>query len=151
MKSFVKDVIDKLPTIQARENNFGKLISNLTKQGLKANEEERTILDNKVKIIEMLRNKEQLMAIKKLVKDRTIQNFSKDDMSRLLEKGLSTHESDEKALEDSIDKLKDAITADSKTVEDFIQEVNNKAKEMKPSSKVKESNSEQVDGNNITK
>lgn len=147
----MKDVIDKLPTIQARENNFGKLISNLTKQGLKANEEERTILDNKVKIIEMLRNKEQLMAIKKLVKDRTIQNFSKDDMSRLLEKGLSTHESDEKALEDSIDKLKDAITADSKTVEDFIQEVNNKAKEMKPSSKVKESNSEQVDGNNITK
>ncbi|WP_246433104.1 hypothetical protein [Wolbachia endosymbiont of Spodoptera picta] len=147
----MKDVIDKLPTIQARENNFGKLISNLTKQGLKANEEERTILDNKVKIIEMLRNKEQLMAIKKLVKDRTIQNFSRDDMSRLLEKGLSTHESDEKALEDSIDKLKDAITADSKTVEDFIQEVNNKAKEMKPSSKVKESNSEQVDGNNITK
>ncbi|MFL3876712.1 hypothetical protein wTkk_000632 [Wolbachia endosymbiont of Trichogramma kaykai] len=29
--------------------------------------------------------------------------------------------------------------------------MNNKAKEMKPSSKVKESNSEQVDGNNITK
>ncbi|OCA06589.1 hypothetical protein [Wolbachia endosymbiont of Trichogramma pretiosum] len=72
-------------------------------------------------------------------------------MSRFLEKGLSTHESDEKELEDSIDKLKAAITADSKTVEDFIQEMNNKAKEMKPSSKVKESNSEQVDGNNITK
>ncbi|MFL3876711.1 hypothetical protein wTkk_000631 [Wolbachia endosymbiont of Trichogramma kaykai] len=104
VKSFVKDVIDKLTTIQARENNFGKLISNLTKQGHKANEEERTILDHKVKIIEMLQNKEQLMAIKELVKDRTIQNFSKDDMSRLLEKGLSTHESDEKALEDSMDK-----------------------------------------------
>ncbi|OCA06590.1 hypothetical protein [Wolbachia endosymbiont of Trichogramma pretiosum] len=72
VKSFVNDVIDKLTTIQARENNVGKLISNLTKLGLKANEEERTTLDNKVKIIEMLQNKEQLMAIKELVKDRTM-------------------------------------------------------------------------------
>lgn len=151
VKSFVKDVIDKLPTIQARENNFGKLISNLTEQGLRANGEERTILDNKVKIIEMLRNEEQRSAIRKLVKDGDIKEFSKKDMERLLQKGLSTHESDKEALEDSIEELKAAITSDSKTVEDFIQEVNNKAKGMKPSSKVKESNSEQVDGNNMKK
>ncbi|NUX01805.1 hypothetical protein GO685_04980 [Wolbachia endosymbiont of Madathamugadia hiepei] len=25
IKSFVKDLIDKLPTVQARENNFGRL------------------------------------------------------------------------------------------------------------------------------
>ncbi|WP_179949522.1 glycine zipper family protein [Wolbachia endosymbiont of Leptopilina clavipes] len=128
VKSFVKDVIDKLPTIQARENNFGKLISNVTKQDLKATGEERTILDNKVKIIEMLRNEEQRSAIRELVKDGDIKEFSEKDMERLLQKGLSTHESDEKALEDSIEELKAAITSDSKTVEDFIQEVNNKAK-----------------------
>ena len=144
VKSFVKDVIDKLPTIQARENNFGKLISNLTKQVLKANDEERTILKNKVQIIEMLQNEGQRSAIQELVKDREIKEFSKQNMNKLLEKGISTHESDEKALEDSIEELKAAITSDSKTVEDFIQEVNNKAKEMKPSSKVKNPSSEQV-------
>lgn len=152
VKSFVKDVIDKLPTIQARENNFGKLISNLTEQGLRANGEERTILDNKVKIIEMLRNQEQKSAIQELVKDGTIKNFSEKDMERLLQKGLSTHESDEQSLKELMKKFQSAIMAiGNNKIEEVEKKVNEKVAAMKPSSKVKESNSEQVDGNNIAK
>lgn len=152
VKSFVKDVIDKLPTIQARENNFGKLISNLTEQGLKANDEGRTILDNEVKIIEMLRNQEQKSAIQELVKDGTIKNFLEADMSRLLEKGFSTHESDEQSLKALMEKFQPAIMAiGNNEIEEVEKKVNEKVAAMKPSFKVKESNSEKVDGNNMKK
>ncbi|WGJ62367.1 glycine zipper family protein [Wolbachia endosymbiont of Frankliniella intonsa] len=152
VKSFVKDVIDKLPTIQARENNFRKLISNLTEKGLRANGEERTILDNKVKIIEMLRNQEQKSAIQELVKDGDIKEFSKKDMERLLQKGLSTHLDDQKPFDDLIDKFQPAIMKfGNDKIEELEKKVNEKVAAMKPSSKVKESNSEQVDGNNIAK
>lgn len=152
VKSFVKDVIDKLTTIQARENNFGELISNLTERVLKANDEERTIPDNKVKIIEMLRNQEQKSAIQELVKDGTIENFLEADMSRLLKKGLSTHESDEQSLKELMEKFQPAIMAiGNNEIEEVEKKVNEKVAAMKPSSKVKESNSEQVDGNNMKK
>lgn len=144
VKSFVKDVIDKLPTIQARENNFRKLISNLTEQALNATGEERTILDNKVKIIEMLRNEEQRSAIRELIKNGTIQNFSEDDMKKLIEKGTSTHESDQKALEELMEKFQPEIMAIGNNIEDVEKKVNEKVEAMKPSSKVKESNSEQA-------
>ncbi|WP_265022104.1 hypothetical protein [Wolbachia endosymbiont (group A) of Icerya purchasi] len=92
VKSFVKNIIDKLPTIQARENNFEKLKNDLMKQHYKnANQEEKTTLDNKLKIVEMLQNEEQRSAIKELVKDGTIQNFLEDDMSRLMNKGLNAN------------------------------------------------------------
>lgn len=147
VKSFVKDVIDKLPTIQARENNFGKLISNLTEQGLKANDEERTILDNKVKIIEMLRNQEQKSAIQELVKDGTIKNFLEADMSRLLEKGFSTHESDEQSLKELMEKFQPAIMAiGNNEIEEVEKKVNEKVAAMKPSPKVENPSSERVSG-----
>lgn len=158
VKSFVKDVIDKLPTIQARENNFGKLISNLTKQDLKATGEERTILDNKVKIIEMLRNEEQRSAIRKLVKDGDIKEFSEKDMERLLQKGLSTHREDMEKPQDKkepekkkfstlMDEFQSAImNFGNDDIEKVIEKVNEKVAAMKPSSKVKESNSERVSG-----
>ncbi|WP_265041848.1 glycine zipper family protein [Wolbachia endosymbiont (group B) of Melanostoma mellinum] len=63
VKSFVKNVIDKLPTIQARENNFEKLISNLMEKNLEADEGKRTMLSNEIKIIKMLQNQEQQSCI----------------------------------------------------------------------------------------
>ncbi|BET33081.1 MULTISPECIES: glycine zipper family protein [Wolbachia] len=145
VKSFVKDVIDKLPTIQPRENNFGKLISNLTKQGLKANDEERTILNNKVKIIEMLRNEEQRSAIQELVKNGTIQNFSEADMIRFLEKGLSTHEEDMQKLLDLMKNFLHAIMdSGNNKIEKVEKIVGDKVKQMEPNSEVKNPSSERV-------
>lgn len=101
VKSSYKDLIDKLPTIQARENNFDKFKNNLSgriieigtaqKREETGEDETKNNLSNMLEVVKILQNKEQLMAIKELVKDGTIQNFSEDDMSRLLEKGLSTH------------------------------------------------------------
>ncbi|WP_225538322.1 hypothetical protein [Wolbachia endosymbiont of Mansonella perstans] len=45
----------------------------------------------KAKVIEVLQNKEQRSAIEKLVEEEEIKDFSKEDMKRLVEKGLSTH------------------------------------------------------------
>ncbi|WP_353287250.1 glycine zipper family protein [Wolbachia endosymbiont (group B) of Gerris lacustris] len=92
VKSFVKDVIDKLPTIQARENNFDRLRSELLAgiaddSKLKAGQSVEDA-KNQNKIVEMLQNQEQKSVIQELVKNGTIQNFSEDDMSRLLNKGL---------------------------------------------------------------
>ncbi|WP_143689351.1 hypothetical protein [Wolbachia endosymbiont of Nilaparvata lugens] len=149
MKSFVKDVIDKLPTIQARENNFGKLISNLTKQGLKATGEERTTLNNKVKIIEMLRNEEQRSAIQELVKNGTIQTFSEDNMSRLLNKGLSTHLDDQGALEELMNDFQSAIMFIGSDIEDVEKKVNEKVEAMKPSSELGIPSPERASGEGI--
>ncbi|MCA7010531.1 glycine zipper family protein [Wolbachia endosymbiont of Tribolium confusum] len=133
VKSFVKDVIDKLPTIQAKKNNFKKLISNLMEKNLEADEGERTTLSNEIKIIKMLQNKEQLMAIKELVKNGKIQDFS--EINKLLEKGFSTHESDEKALKEFMEKFQPAIMAiGNNKIEEVEKKVNEKVEEMKPSS-----------------
>ncbi|QJT94363.1 glycine zipper family protein [Wolbachia endosymbiont of Diaphorina citri] len=145
VKSFVKDFIDKFPTIQARENNFGKLISNLRKQVLKANDEERTILKNKVQIIEMLQNEGQRSAIQELVKDREIKEFSKQNMNKLLEKGISTHEEDREKLVGFMSEFQPAIMAiGDNDIEKVREKVNEKVKQMKPSPEVKNPSSERV-------
>ncbi|WP_353284729.1 hypothetical protein [Wolbachia endosymbiont (group A) of Lasioglossum fulvicorne] len=66
VKSSYKDLIDRLPEVQRRENNFEKLISNLMEKNLEADEGERTMLSNKIKIIKMLQNQEQLAVIGQL-------------------------------------------------------------------------------------
>ncbi|WP_264682845.1 MULTISPECIES: hypothetical protein [unclassified Wolbachia] len=151
VKSFVKDVIDKLPTIQARENNFDKFKNNLyeriietdtvqTQEGIKNN------LSNNLKMVRMLQNKEQLMAIKELIKDRTIKNFSEDDMNKLLEKGLSTHESDEQSLKELMEKFQPAIMAIVSEIEEVERKVNDKVNTVKPGPEVKNPSAEQVNG-----
>ncbi|WP_353283854.1 hypothetical protein [Wolbachia endosymbiont (group A) of Lypha dubia] len=69
VKSSYKDLIDKLPEVQRRENNFEKLISNLMEKNLEADEGERTMLSNEIKIIKMLQNQEQLAAIGQLIRE----------------------------------------------------------------------------------
>ncbi|MFP3027094.1 MAG: glycine zipper family protein [Wolbachia sp.] len=124
VKSFVKDVIDKLPTIQARENNFDRLRSELL-AGIADNSKlkvKQIVEDakNQNKIVEMLLNEEKRSAIRELVKDGTIQNFSEDDMSKLLEKGLSTHEEDMQKL---LDLMKDFLPAIMAIGNNKIEEV----------------------------
>ncbi len=67
VKSSYKDLIDKLPEVQRRENNFEKLISNLMEKNIEADKGERTMLSNEMKIIKMLQNQEQLAAIGQLI------------------------------------------------------------------------------------
>lgn len=139
VKSSYKDLIDKLPTIQARENNEET-----------GEDETKNNLSNMLEVVKMLQNKEQLMAIKELVKDGTIQNFSEDDMSRLLEKGLSTHLDDQEALDDLINKFQPAIMAIGSDIKEVEQKVNEKAQEMKPYSQVDSPSPERVSGEGIT-
>ncbi|MDG7053672.1 MAG: hypothetical protein LKM45_07500, partial [Wolbachia endosymbiont of Alcedoecus sp.] len=103
IKSFVKDLIDKLPTVQARENNFGRLHEKLFQSIISEKEGETKSVRDKAIVIKMLQNEGQRSAIKELIKDGTIQNSSEDEMKRLMEKGLSTHETDMKALEELMD------------------------------------------------
>ncbi|MDM8335170.1 hypothetical protein [Wolbachia pipientis] len=85
IKSFVKNVIDKLPVIQVRgrDENFYKLYQELSQHALHAESEEMKNIQDKAKIIEMLQNEEQRSAIKELVKARVIQSFSEENMKRL--------------------------------------------------------------------
>lgn len=154
VKSSYKDLIDKLPTIQARENNFDKFKNDLSgriieigtaqKREETGEDETKNNLSNMLEVVKILQNKEQLMAIKELVKDGTIQNFSEDDMSRLLEKGLSTHLDDQEALDDLINKFQPAIMAIGSDIKEVEQKVNEKAQEMKPDSQVDSPSSEQA-------
>uniref|UniRef100_A0AAU7YMC5 Glycine zipper family protein n=1 Tax=Wolbachia endosymbiont of Oeneis ivallda TaxID=3171168 RepID=A0AAU7YMC5_9RICK len=148
VKSFVKDVIDKLPTIQTRENDFNRLHSELLagiadNTKLKAGQSIEDA-NNQSKIIKMLQNKEQLMAIKELVKDGIIKNFSKDDMTRLLNKGLSTHLDDQGVLEELMGKFQPEIMAIGSDIKEVEQKVNEKAQGMKPVPQLDSPNSEQV-------
>uniref|UniRef100_A0A3B0J8C9 Glycine zipper family protein n=1 Tax=Wolbachia endosymbiont of Aleurodicus dispersus TaxID=1288877 RepID=A0A3B0J8C9_9RICK len=150
LKSFVKDVIDELTW---EKTNFSRLEKEFIYDMVyPANAEESKEAQNKIRIIKMLKNEEQRSAIQELVKNGTIQNFSEADMIRLLEKGLSTHEEDMQKL---LDLMKDFLPAimdsGNNKIEKVEKKVNEKVAAMKPSSKVKESNSEQVDGNNMKK
>ncbi|QOD38277.1 glycine zipper family protein [Candidatus Wolbachia massiliensis] len=149
IKSFVKNLIDKLPTFQNRNNNFYKLYQELSQlivdtYGSEKEGEAKNALD-KAKVIEMLQNEEQRSAIGELVKEGVIGNFSKEDMDRLIEKGNSTHEADKDALNELMDKFQPAITAigenDIKKVE---QKVSEKVEEMRPKSQVDDPDSEQT-------
>ncbi|QCB63053.1 hypothetical protein EJB00_05925 [Wolbachia endosymbiont of Drosophila mauritiana] len=149
VKSSYKDLIDKLPTIQARENNFDRLRSELLAgiaddSKLKAGQSMEEA-KNQNKIVEMLRNEGQQSAIQELVKNGTIENFSEADMIRLLEKGLSTHLDDKKPFDDLIDQFQPAIMAIGEgKIEKVEEKVNEKAQKMKPSPEVKNPNLEQV-------
>ncbi|MGL9702720.1 hypothetical protein [Wolbachia endosymbiont of Cimex lectularius] len=137
IKSFVKDLIDKLPTVQARENNFAKLKNDLLEQYPKSTGEEQTTLNNKIEIIKMLQSEGQRSAIKELIKDGTIQNFSEDEMKRLIEKGDSTHVEDMKKLKGFMDDFLPKIMAIGEgKIEEVEEKVNEKVKEMKPPSAI---------------
>ncbi|MDG7056783.1 MAG: glycine zipper family protein [Wolbachia endosymbiont of Penenirmus auritus] len=143
IKSFVKDLIDKLPTVQARENNFAKLKSDLLEQCRKSTGEEQTTLNNKIEIIRMLQDKDQRSAIEKLVEE--IKDFSKENMKSLIDKGNSTHVEDMDKLkgfmDDFLPKIMEIGNGDIKKVE---EKVNEKVKEMKPKSQVDDPSSKQV-------
>ncbi|MCM1000913.1 MAG: hypothetical protein KTV72_01050 [Wolbachia endosymbiont of Melophagus ovinus] len=148
VKSFVKDLIDKLPVIQIqdRDKNFYKLYQESSQLALRAESEEIKNIQNKAKVIEMLQDKDQRSAIEKLIKDGTIQNFSEDEMKRLIEKGLSTHETDKKALEELMEKfLPEIMKIGTGNIKEVEEKVNEKVKEMKPPSKMETTSHEQVD------
>ncbi|WP_353281538.1 glycine zipper family protein [Wolbachia endosymbiont (group B) of Horisme vitalbata] len=136
VKSFVKDVIDKLPTIQARENNFEKLTSNLMEKNFEADEEKKTILNNEtikiIKIIKMLQNQEQLAAIRQLIGEDKA-----DLLNNLISKGTSTHEEDMKKLVDFMSEFQPTIMAIDSNIEEVERKVNDKVKTVKPGPEVK--------------
>ncbi|WP_264330636.1 hypothetical protein [Wolbachia endosymbiont (group B) of Erebia ligea] len=150
-----KDLIDKLPTIQARENNFDKFkndlseriiaISTAQKREEAGEDETKNNLSNMLEVVKMLQNEVQQSAIKKLVEEGVIKNFSKDDMTRLLKKGLSTHLDDQEALDDLIYKFQPEIMAiGNGKIEDVEQKVNEKAQKIEPSPKLDSSSAERV-------
>lgn len=140
VKSSYKDLIDKLPTVQARENNFEKLISNLMEKNLEADEGERTMLSNEIKIIKMLRNQEQLAAIEQL-----IGGDKAGLLNNLMSKGTSTHEEDMEKLVDFMSEFQPAIMAIGKDITEVEQKVNEKAQEtIKPDSQLGSSSAERA-------
>ncbi|WP_264686837.1 glycine zipper family protein [Wolbachia endosymbiont (group B) of Rhopobota naevana] len=145
VKSFVKDVIDKLPTIQARENNFEKLISNLMEKNLEADEGKRTMLSNEIKIIKMLQNQEQLAAIGQLIGEDKA-----GLLNNLISKGTSTHEEDMQKLLDLMKDFQPAIMAIGSDIEDVEKKVNEKVHEVNPRTKLGISATEQISGEGIT-
>ncbi|WP_374698674.1 hypothetical protein [Wolbachia endosymbiont (group B) of Limnophora tigrina] len=158
VKSSYKDLIDKLPTIQARENNFSRLKTNVLETianiGLKNNEDidVEKALGNRRKILEMLQNEEQRSAIKELVKEGVTKDFSEDDISRLISKGLSTHEEDMTEFKSLMEKFQPAIMAigDGK-IEEVEKMVNDKVNQMKPPvPQLDDPSSKRVSGKGIT-
>lgn len=145
VKSSYKDLIDKLPEVQRRENNFEKLISNLMEKNLEADEGERTMPSNKIKIIKMLQNQEQLAAIGQLIgKDKA------GLLNNLMSKGTSTHEEDMEKLVDFMSEFQPAIMAIGSDIKGVEQKVNEKAQEIKPDSQLGSSSAERVSEEGIT-
>ena len=129
----MKDLIDKLPTIQKREDNFAKLNSDLLEQHRKSTGEEQTKLNNKIEIIKMLQDKDQRPAIEKLVEEEEIKDFSKEDMKSLIDKGNSTHVEDMDKLKGFMDDFLPKIMAIGEgKIGKVDEKVNEKVKEMKP-------------------
>ncbi|MGL9757376.1 MAG: hypothetical protein ACR5LA_00570 [Wolbachia sp.] len=155
VKSSYKDLIDKLPTIKTREKNFYKLHIELLAgiaDGSKLKEGQNTEdAQNQNKILEMLQNEVQQSAIKKLVEEGVIKNFSKEDMKKLVEKGNSTYEEDIKALKEGIKKFLPAIMAIDSDIKEVEQKVNEEAQKMKPYSQVDSPSYEQVSEEGITR
>ncbi|WP_265033599.1 hypothetical protein [Wolbachia endosymbiont (group A) of Sicus ferrugineus] len=139
IKSSYKDLIDKLPEIQRRENNFEKLISNLMEKNLEADEGERTMLSNEIKIIKMLQNQEQLAAIGQLIGEDKA-----GLLNNLMSKGTSTHEEDMEKLVDFMSEFQPAIMAIGSDIKEVEQKVNEKAQEIKPDSQLGSSSAERV-------
>ncbi|OAB82020.1 hypothetical protein WSTR_02985 [Wolbachia endosymbiont of Laodelphax striatellus] len=140
VKGFVKDMIDKLPTVQAKENNFTKLSNDSLEQQRKSGTEEQAKLNDKIEVIGMLQNKEQLAAIKELIgKDKA------DLLSNLVSKGTSTHAEDMEKLRNFMNDFLPAIMSIGEGKIEKVEEIiNEKVKEMKPSPEVKNPSSERV-------
>lgn len=145
VKSFVKNIIDKLPEVQRRENNFEKLISNLMKKNLEPDEGERTMLSNEIKIIKMLQNQEQLAAIGQLIGEDKA-----DLLNNLMSKGTSTHEEDMEKLVGFMSEFQPAIMAIDNDIKEVEQKVNEKAQEMKPDSQLGSPSPKRVSEEGIT-
>ncbi|XCA33690.1 MAG: hypothetical protein ABS808_02555 [Wolbachia endosymbiont of Polyergus mexicanus] len=139
VKSSYKDLIDKLPEVQRRENNFEKLISNLMEKNLEADEGERTMLSNEIKIIKMLQNQEQLAAIGQLIGEDKA-----GLLNNLMSKGTSTHEEDMEKLVDFMSEFQPAIMAIGSDIKEVEQKVNEKVQEIKPDSQLGSSSAERV-------
>jgi len=140
----VKDLIDKLPTIQARENNFAKLNSDLLEQHRKsAEEEKKTTLSNKIEIIRMLQDKEQRSAIEKLVKEEEVKDFSEENLEKLIGKGDSTHVDDMEKLKGFMEEfLPEIMKIGNSDIKEVEKKVNEKVQ--KPPSKMEDTSSKQV-------
>ncbi|MBC6685893.1 hypothetical protein H9I48_01290 [Wolbachia pipientis] len=139
VKSSYKDLIDKLPEVQRRENNFEKLISNLMEKNLEADEGERTMLSNEIKIIKMLQSQEQLAAIGQLIGEDKA-----GLLNNLMSKGTSTHEEDMEKLVGFMSEFQPKIMAIGSDIKEVEQKVNEKAQEIKSDSQLGSSNAERV-------
>ncbi len=150
VKSFVKNVIDKLTW---EKTNFSRLEKEFIHDMVYPTDDEKSKeAQNKIRIIKMLQDEGKRSAIQELVKNGTIQNFSKDDMSRLLEKGLSTHEEDD--MQKLLDLMKDFLPAimasGNNKIEKVEKIVDDKVKEMKPNSHLGISSAARVSEGGIT-
>lgn len=143
IKSLVKNFIDKLPTIQARENNFGRLRKELSKSiiGVSGSEKEGEVKSarDKAIVIEMLQDEGQRWAIKELVEKEEIKDFSKEDLEKLIGKGDSTHVEDMDKLKKLMDNFLPKIMAIG---DNDIEKVNEKVQ--KPLTEMKSTRHEQV-------
>ncbi|UIP93035.1 hypothetical protein JSQ73_001500 [Wolbachia endosymbiont of Anopheles demeilloni] len=144
MKHFVKNVIDKLPTIQARKKNFDRLrielLAGIADDSKLKEVQSMEDAKNQNKIVEMLQNQEQLAAIGQLIEENKA-----GLLSNLMSKGNSTHEEDMEKLVGFMSEFQPAIMAiGNNDIERVREKVNDKVEEMKPSPEVKNPNSEQV-------
>jgi len=145
VKSFVKDVIDELTW---EKTNFSRLEKGFIYDMVyPANAEESKEAQNKIRIIEILKNEEQRSAIKGLIEDGIIQNFSEKDMTKLVEKGDSTHKEDMQKLLSLMQDFLPAIMAIGEGKIEKVEEIiSEKAQKVKPSPKVENPSSERVSG-----
>ncbi len=143
MKSFVKDVVNELTW---KKTNFSKLEKKFIHDMVCPTDDEKSKeAQNKIRIIKMLQNKGQQSAIQELVKNGIIKNFSKDDMSKLLRKGLSTHEEDMQKLLNLMKDFLPAIMAiGNNKIEEVEKKVNEKVQKIEPSPKLDSSSAERV-------
>ncbi|WP_264336419.1 MULTISPECIES: hypothetical protein [unclassified Wolbachia] len=144
VKSFVKDVIDAFAW---EKTNFSRLQKEFIRDMVYSTDDEKSKeVKNKIRIIEMLKNKEQRSAIKGLIEDGIIKKFSEENMTKLVEKGDSTHKEDMEKLPSLMQDFLPEIMAIGNNIEDVEKKVNEKVEAMKPDSKVKNPNSERVSG-----
>jgi len=136
VKSSYKDLIDKLPTIQARENNFDKFKNDLSGRTIEigtaqkreetGEDETKNNLSNMLEVVKMLQNKEAGL------------------LNNLMSKGTSTHEEDMEKLVDFMSEFQPAIMAIGSDIKEVEQKVNEKVQEIKPDSQLGSSSAERV-------
>ncbi|WP_265041013.1 hypothetical protein [Wolbachia endosymbiont (group A) of Calamotropha paludella] len=114
-------------------------------KNLEADEGERTMLSNEIKIIKMLQNQEQLAAIRQLIREDKA-----GLLNNLMSKGTSTHEEDMEKLVDFMSEFQPAIMAIGSDIKEVEQKVNKKAQEMKPNSHLGISSAARVSEGGIT-